>query len=108
MRVLATLIMVALAGCSISEPPSRIVAKAEASGAGDLAGTSTLSMQAWLEKHRAVALDLDRMCAQVRNTAPARWGDTTEGRLCTAARGVASSTFQPMQSDHKAYRSGWK
>ena len=108
MRVLGVIFIVVMAGCSISEPPSRIVAKAEASGAGHLAGTSTLAMQAWLEKHRGVALDLDRMCVPVRNTAPASWGDTTEGRLCTAARGVASATFQPIPSDHKAYRSGWK
>ncbi len=108
MRILAVIVAITLAGCSVNEPPSKIVKKAEESGSGDLAGTSTLAMQSWLEKHRNVALDVDRMCAEVRNTAPAKWGDTTEGRLCTAARGVAVSSFQPMKSDHKTYQSSWK
>jgi hypothetical protein len=48
------------------------------------------------------------MCTAVRAKAPAQWEDTTEGRLCTAARNVVMSTFKPVESDHNTYESGWK
>ncbi len=101
--ILATLV---LAGCSIHEPPSTIVSKAEASGAGELSHASLASMQIWLEKHRELANELDAMCAPARAGAPAEWVDSTEGRLCRAARGVAGATFAPIESDHRTYQGG--
>jgi hypothetical protein len=108
MRTLLVLLVIAMAGCSVSERPSPIVKKAEAAGAGDLSTTSALAMQSWLESRRDIAADIDRMCTPVRANAPAKWPDTTEGRLCTAARNVAVSTFKPLESDHNTYESGWK
>jgi hypothetical protein len=102
------LAMLAVAGCSIREPPSKIVSKAEASGAGDLSQASLAAMQIWLERHRELASELDVMCAPVRAGAPAEWVDTTEGRLCRAARGVASAAFAPLDSDHRTYQGGRK
>jgi len=108
MRTLVVVLLIVMAGCSVSERPSAIVRKAEAAGAGDLSPASTVAMQAWLERHRDVARGVDRMCAAVRAKAPAQWADTTEGRLCTAARSVVMSTFKPLESDHKTYESGLK
>ena len=98
----------ALAACSIHEPPTKIVSKAEAAGAGDLSQSSLAAVQTWLEKHRNLASELDAMCAPVRAEAPAQWTDSTEGKLCRAARGVASSTFKPIESDHLRYQGGRK
>ena len=106
----STMIIAALAlpSCSIQEPPSKIVSKAEASGTGNLSRASIPAMQIWLEKHRKVAGELDTMCVSARADAPAEWADSTEGRLCRAARGVASATFHPMESDHRQYEGGLK
>jgi hypothetical protein len=98
----------AFAACTIDEPRSQIVRKAESSGAGDLSRTSLLAMQIWLEKHRDLASELDTMCVPVRADASAGWADSTEGKLCRAARGVASAKFKPMESDHRRYQGGWK
>jgi hypothetical protein len=98
----------ALAGCAPHEPPSRIVRKAEVAGAGDLSRASLLAMQVWLEKHRVLAGELDAMCAPVRAAASAEWVDSTEGRLCLAARGVTSAAFAPVDGDHRRYQGGWK
>jgi hypothetical protein len=97
-----------LASCSFHEPPSNIVKKAEDSGAGELSQVSFAAMQIWLEKHRDLANELDAMCKPVRAGVPAEWVDSTEGRLCRAARGVASGTFAPIESDHRTYQGGRK
>jgi hypothetical protein len=65
-------------------------------------------MQIWLEKNRELASELDAMCAPVRAGAPAEWVDSTEGRLCRAARGIANATFTPIESDHRTYQGGRK
>jgi hypothetical protein len=106
--LVSTIAALALAACIIREPPSKIVSKAEASGAGDLSRTSLQSMQIWLEKHRDLASELDDMCVPIRADASAEWVDTTEGKLCRAARGVASATFKPIESDRRRYEGGWK
>ena len=103
--IIATL---SLTACWVQEPPSEIVSKAEASGAGDLSRASLAAMQIWLEKHRALAGELDAMCVPIRGGATAGWADSTEGRLCRAARGVASATVQRLDSDHRTYQGGWK
>jgi len=108
MRTVIVVFIVATTGCSGWKSPSAIIAKAEAAGAGDLSSASTGAIQSWLERHRAVAHEVNRMCAAVRDNASADWADTTEGRLCAAARNVAVSPFKPVESDHRVYESGWK
>ena len=108
MRSVIVVFLVATTGCSGWKRPSAIVAKAEAAGAGDLSSVSTGAIQSWLERHRAVAHEVNRMCAAVRDNASADWADTTEGRLCAAAHNVAVSPFKPVESDHRVYESGWK
>ncbi len=55
-----------------------------------------------------VAAEIDKMCAPVRGNAPANWGDTTEGRLCTAAKQLAFTTPPPggVKSDGRTFRPG--
>lgn len=76
-------------GCQRMEPPSAIVQKAHDAGAGDLSTASADSIRQWLGQHRPVAVEIDKMCAPVSGNAPATWSDTTEGRLCTAARQIS-------------------
>jgi hypothetical protein len=95
-------------GCQRTEPPSAIVQKAQEAGAGDLSTASSDSIRQWLGQHRPVAVEIDKMCAPVRSNASANWGDTTEGRLCTAARQVAFTNLPPggVKSDGRTFRPG--
>jgi hypothetical protein len=95
-------------GCQPTEPASEIVQKAQDAGAGNLSTASTESIRQWLGQHRPVAVEIDKMCAPVRGNAPANWGDTTEGRLCTAARQLAFTNPPPggVKSDGRTFRPG--
>lgn len=102
------LLFVSLVGCSVvKEPPSAIVQKAQSCGAGELSGVSTAAVQDWFSKHRDCAVAIDTMCKPVRDNAPAGWTDSTEGRVCTGARGVAQWIRKP-SSDHQTFQAGWK
>jgi len=98
--------ILALAGCA-KESPSGIVEEAQRAGAGDLTNTSAFSIEDWMRKHRDVAVKLNRMCAPIREKAPANWGDSTEGNVCTAARNAAMSTYR-YSSDDRTFHSGKK
>ena len=108
MRLVLAVTLIALGGCSVRERPSAIVQRAEAAGSGRLDSASSLAMQSWLERHRDVAAELDRMCAPVREKAQAEWQDTTEGRVCAASRNVVMTTFKRLEGNHKTYGAGWK
>ncbi len=97
-----------LFGCTPNpETHSAIVQRAEQAGAGDLAKASTPSIEDWLRKHRAVATDVNNMCAPVREKANANWAESTEGRVCVAAKNAVMSTYR-YPSDDKEFHSGWK
>src|SRR5438270_13135112 len=97
LRLLAgfALILFCLTGCNKSEPASPIVQKVEGAGSGPFAGIPQDGMEQWLRQHRAVAKEVDGMCAPVRRSAKADLGSTTEGRVCGAARQVAFFTAAP-------------
>jgi hypothetical protein len=67
------------------------VEKAKVAGAGDLANASLPSIEDWLRKHRDLAIDLDNMCKPARQSGSAKWLDSAEGRLCTAAQSQAGN-----------------
>ena len=92
-----------LVGCTKKEPPSPIVQKLEAAGAGDLSAASVNSIQQWLQQHEQLALQVKKDCEQVRKSGntPANWGDTTEGRVCTAA--ANTSFYHPFKGDNKTF-----
>ena len=78
------------------EPPSPIVQKAEACGAGALSGTSSCAVQDWFGKHRGLRRGGGRECAnQFERKRPAQWTDSTEGRVCVAARNIAQWVRKP-------------
>lgn len=99
--------ILALAGCTRKEPRSEIVERAQQAGAGDLTNASAFSIEDWMRKHKDVAVQLNGMCTPIREKAPANWGDSTEGKVCTAARNAAMSTYK-YPSDDKRYHSGQK
>ena len=109
--ILFTLLLVGLlVGCRKKEPPSAIVQKLEAAGAGDLSAASVNSIQQWLQQHEELALQVKKDCDQVRKSgsAPANWDDTTEGRVCTAAaNNFLLSPVQGRQQDVLRLGSCW-
>lgn len=97
-----------MVGCTaLREPPSPIAQKAKACGAGDVSAASTTAVQDWFNKHRDCAVQVDRMCKTIREKAVASWTDSTEGRVCLAARNVAQWVRKP-SNDHETFQSGWK
>jgi hypothetical protein len=92
-----------LVGCEKKEPPSAIVQKLEAAGAGDLSSASVNSIQHWLQQHEDLALQAKRDCEQIRKSGATRanWGDSTEGRVCTAA--ANTSFYHPYKGDNKTF-----
>jgi len=101
------LLIPGFSGCGKHEAPSPIVQKVEASGSGPLVGVPEDGMEQWLRQHRDVARDVDKMCAPVRQRATADWGNTTEGRLCVAARQVAFYSAPPaVTNSGKTYAPG--
>ena len=94
-----------LAGCG-AEPRSKIVAKAEAAGSGKLSGVSRDGMKQWLGQHKDVAYQIDEMCKPVRVKATAKWAETTEGRLCSAARELAFFRSGPVKNSGQTYWPG--
>ena len=100
--------VLSLIGCSVSkETSSPIVQKTEACGAGPLADTSTMAVQDWFGKHRECAVAVESMCKPVRKKAIAQWSDSTEGRVCLAARNIAQWVRKP-SGDHQTFQSGLK
>jgi len=101
-------VLVGLFACNRPKPKSAIVEKAEQAGSGGLAAVSKDSMREWLGKHKEVAYQVDEMCKPVRQKATAQWAESTEGRLCSAARELAFWRSGPVTSDHKTYLPGLK
>jgi hypothetical protein len=102
-------LVLSLSSCSKPEPKSAIVQALEQAGAGPVSSeTSDLAIRDWLHKQPKTAESIDGQCKPVRQNAPAAWADSTEGRVCKAARSVAATSFQPVEGDHQTFSSGWK
>ena len=72
-----------------------------------MSAASTAAVQDWFTRHRDCAVQVDTMCKPVREWAAAQWTDTTEGRVCLAARNVSQWIRKP-SNDHATFQSGWK
>ena len=109
-RLLVNLTLVAAAlttsACTTPESRSAIVDKVEQAGAGSLSATPTDSIQQWLVKHRDLSHEVDEMCKGVRLKATAQWPDTTEGRVCAAARNIEVMRAVPAQGDGRTFQPG--
>jgi len=108
--ILSTALLLTLCGCT-REQPSRIVKLAEQAGAGPLSNVSIVDMRVWLNGHPQVAIRVDALCAPLRTNATAAWPQTTEGRLCAAARvsvGQIEAQRHPRRPDTAGFLPGWK
>ena len=85
--LLLVLCELALVACHQNETATPLVARLQAAGSGDLSDASTNSIHQWLQQHEELALLTKKDCLRIMDSAekPANWGDTTEGRVCTAA-----------------------
>src|ERR1017187_4616128 len=102
------LVVLTTLSCSRPEPSSPIVEKVEKACSGVLTAVSKDGMREWLGKHKDVAYQADEMCKPVRLNATAQWAESTEGRLCAAARELAFWRSGPVTSDDKTYLPGLK
>jgi hypothetical protein len=89
-------------GCT-REPRTAIVAKVGQGGCGSLDVVTTDAIQKCLGARRQLAIEVDEMCKPIREKAPAQWHDSTEGRVCAAARNLAFWRSGPVQGDGKKY-----
>lgn len=105
MRLSSILMTLALASCT-REPDSAIVRQVEAAGAGDVRAASNDALLDWFRKHPQVGQETRKLCEPIRKDAPAKWADTTEGRVCQAAHTAAAFYFQEPQGDGKTYVPG--
>ena len=90
-------------GCKKAEPPSLIVKKVEDAGSGELSQATTKSIYDWLNKHQDLAKEIKKECLQVKDSKPANWSDTTEGRVCSAAISSTMVGNEPIKTDDKKY-----
>lgn len=109
MRLVGLCVVVSgLLGCSdFGGRPGPIIEKAEACGAGDLSRTSFIATRDWFQRHHDCAVAVDTACLPIRESAPAQWTDSVDGRVCSAARDVAQWIGKPSK-DHRTFQSGWK
>lgn len=109
--VISTLSLLVLCACK-REPPSRVVSLAEDAGAGPLSDVSTVDMRLWLNAHPQVATRVEALCAPLRTNATAAWPQTTEGRLCAAAKvsvgQIDSQRHTRRNPDNSGFLPGWK
>ena len=109
--IVSSLSLLMLCACT-RERPSRIVKLVEQAGAGQLSGASTVGMRVWLNGHPQIATRVDALCAPLRTNATAAWPQTTEGRLCAAAR-VSVNQIDAQRHPHRnpdtsGFLPGWK
>ena len=107
LSILAAVLALSLVACTRSEPRSPIVDRVQQAGAGDVTTASEFSIEDWMRKHRDVAVDVDKMCGPAREKGNAGWGDTTEGKVCLAARNATMGTYRSPR-DGKGYHGGDK
>ncbi len=102
MAVSILVLVVGFVGCKKAEPPSPIVKLMEDARSGDVSKTSDEAITRWLDQHKAVLLEVKKKCIEARaSNPPARWSDTTEGRVC--ADSYLLDPGIPLKTDDKKY-----
>jgi hypothetical protein len=79
------------------------VKKVEDAGSGELSQATTKSIYDWFNKHQELAKEIRQECLQVKDSKPANWSDTTEGRVCSAAISSTMIGNEPIKTDDKKY-----
>ena len=96
-------LMLLCIGCS-REAASVVVDKVKRDGAGDVERASKDSITQWMWKRgTAYADELWDQCQPLKQAGNATWGDSTEGRVCSAAEVVRTHSSRPIQGDPRHY-----
>ncbi len=95
-----------MTNCSRQQHQSLIVDALEQSGSGNVSGSSVETIQSWLGPRSQLSHEIEQMCRDVRPKADAQWQQTTEGRICTASRNVASLRAVPAHGDGRKFQPG--
>ena len=103
-RVMLLLLPI-LAGCS-HEPRTDLIQKMEKLGAGDLRVVTSQSIEQWFLRNPDVAVEVSRTCRSLRSNAPAKWGDSTDGRICAAAAKVHFFYYKLRPADGMTFDAG--
>ena len=91
MKFFAFLLFTVSTSCLVPDPVTHIVIMTEQGGCSGSAHSSLKSIQTCFQAHQALAREIAPECQyQVRHTANAHWGDSTEGRICSVAIPVAA------------------
>ena len=98
-------LIIVLSSCT-QERSSEIVQRVQKSGAGNVASASQESLEQWFRQHAEVSAEIKGKCASIQRNAPATWGDTTEGRVCKAARVASAFQFTPKKGDGRGFEAG--
>lgn len=106
-EILSVVLLLTLCGCA-RERSSRVVQAAEQAGAGPLDGVNVIDMRVWFNGHPQVAVRVDALCAPLRTNPTAAWPQTTEGRLCAAAKTTVGSLQVRRHPDNTGILPGWK
>jgi len=109
--VLISLLLLTMCACK-RERFSRIVKLTEEAGAGPLSAVIRVDMRLWLDAHPQIAERVDALCAPLRTNAAAAWLQTTEGRLCAAAKvsvgQIETQRHLRRNPDNTGFLPGWK
>ena len=81
------LALLTLTACA-NKPKTELMRRMEQAGAGDLRTVTSQSIEQWFLHNPDVAVEISRTCQKLRVNRPAKWGDTTDGRICMAASKV--------------------
>jgi hypothetical protein len=92
-----------LTSCQKKEPPSEIVKRVEAAGAGDILSASRESLERWFKQHADIAQETRKACEKVKPSADVNWGDSTERRVCSAAASAMFFHHEPVAADKKTF-----
>ena len=105
MKLTCLLFCILLASCT-QERPSEIVQRVQNAGAGDIRSASRQSLEQWFRQHADIANDIKGRCTPIQQSAPATWGDSTEGRVCKAASIATVFQFTPRKGDGRGFEAG--
>lgn len=74
---------------STPSPKSPIVVEVEAAGSGDISQATSVSIQPWFGKQTvAFKQHVNGECVAASKSANAVWGNTDEGKVCSAVQSV--------------------
>jgi hypothetical protein len=105
-RILTWALFTALlcTSCRKRDSRSEIIARLEASGAGDVSFASRESLEAWFKQHSELAQETRKTCEKVKRAADVNWQVSAEGRVCSAAASAMFFHREPVVPDKRTFQ----